>query len=67
MKWWKKTVEFLSEVRSEMRKVSFPSRDEVIGTTVVVIITSFIFAVWLWGADLLIQRGYIVLIGVFSR
>ena len=67
MNWWKKLTEFLSEVRSEMRKVSFPSRDEVIGTTVVVIITSFIFAVWLWAADLVIQRGYIALIGVFNR
>jgi preprotein translocase subunit SecE len=56
--WWNRTKTFLSEVRSEMKKVSYPSRDEVVGTTVVVIVTSFIFAVFLWIADFLIIRGY---------
>jgi preprotein translocase subunit SecE len=49
---------FLSEVRAEMKKVSYPSRDEVMGTTAVVIVTSVIFAVFLWIADFLIIRGY---------
>jgi preprotein translocase subunit SecE len=66
MNWWKKSVEFLGEVRSEMRKVSFPTRDEVVGTTVVVIVTSAIFAVYLWVADYVIQKGYIGIIQVFS-
>jgi preprotein translocase subunit SecE len=61
-----KTQEFLSEVRSEMRKVSFPSRDEVVGTTVVVVITSVVFAFYLWVADFVIQKGYVAFIGVFS-
>ena len=47
---------FLSEVRVEMKKVSFPSRDEVVGTTVVVLVTSVIFAVYLWLADLVIVQ-----------
>jgi preprotein translocase subunit SecE len=47
---------FLREVRSEMAKVSFPSRDEVVGTTIVVLITSFIFAIYLWLADLVIVQ-----------
>ena len=45
MNWWNKAKEFLSEVRSEMRKVSFPTRDEVVATTIVVLVTSFVFAV----------------------
>jgi len=61
-----KSVEFLSEVRSEMRKVSFPTRDEVIGTTIIVVVTSAIFAVYLWAADLLIQKGYMSLVKVLS-
>jgi preprotein translocase subunit SecE len=48
--------EFFSEVKAEMKKVSFPSRDEVIGTTVVVLVTSVIFAVYLWLADLVIVQ-----------
>ena len=47
---------FLREVRSEMSKVSFPSRDEVVGTTIVVLVTSFIFAFYLWFADLIIVQ-----------
>jgi preprotein translocase subunit SecE len=64
--WWKKSTEFLGEVRSEMRKVTFPTRDEVVGTTIVVIVTSFIFAAYLWVADFLIQEGYVGIIKVFS-
>jgi preprotein translocase subunit SecE len=36
--------EFLKDVRSEMKKVVTPSRDEVQSTTIVVIATVFIFA-----------------------
>jgi len=64
--WWNKTVEFLSEVRSEMRKVSFPSKDEVVGTTIVVIVTSFVFAVFLFLADQLIVLGYQGLVKVLG-
>jgi preprotein translocase subunit SecE len=49
---------FLPEVKSEMKKVTFPSRDEVVGTTVVVIITSVIFAFYLWVSDIIIIRLY---------
>jgi preprotein translocase subunit SecE len=67
MNWWKRIREFLSETRSEMRKVSFPSRDEVVGTTVVVVVTSFVFAVYLYVADVIIQKGYVWIVQVFSR
>ena len=63
---WARFVTFLGEVRTEMRKVSFPTRDEVVGTTIVVIVTSVIFAIYLWIADLLIQQGYVGLIKVLS-
>jgi preprotein translocase subunit SecE len=56
--WFNKAKEFLAETRSEMRKVSFPTRDEVVGTTIVVVVTSFIFAAFLFLADQLIVLGY---------
>jgi len=65
--WIKKTRDFLAETRVEMRKVSFPSRDEVTATTIVVLITSFVFAVFLWMSDIVIQRGYVGIVKVFSR
>ena len=49
-----------------MRKVSFPSRDEVVGTTIVVIVTSVIFAVFLFAADQLIILGYEGLVKVLG-
>lgn len=63
---WEKTRTFLSEVRSEVRKVSFPSRDEVIATTTVVLIFSFIISVYLSITDVAISRGLAWIFGVFS-
>jgi preprotein translocase subunit SecE len=51
-------TEFLPEVASEMRKVTFPSRQEVFGTTGVVLVTSIIFAAFLWVVDMVVLRGY---------
>jgi len=44
-------VEFLKDVRSEMRKVISPSRAEVQSTTIVVLVTVFIFAAYFWVVD----------------
>ena len=38
--------EFLKDVRSEMRKVVWPGREDVQTTTIVVIVTVFIFAAY---------------------
>jgi preprotein translocase subunit SecE len=65
--WWNKAKEFLAEVRSELRKVSFPSRDEVVGTTIVVIVTSFIFSAFLFLADELIVYGYQGLVNLAQK
>jgi preprotein translocase subunit SecE len=64
--WFSKAKEFLSETRSEMRKVSYPSKDEVVGTTIVVIVTSFVFAVFLFGADKVITAAYQGLVKVLG-
>jgi preprotein translocase SecE subunit len=48
---------FLHEVRSELKKVTWPSRQEVSSTTVVVIATSIFFGFYLWGLDLLFSRA----------
>ena len=51
-------TEFIPEVRGEWKKVTSPSRPEVIQTTLVVLVTSVIFALYLWGADKIIQWLY---------
>ena len=50
-------AEFLREVRSEMRKVIWPSRTEVQSTTIVVLVTVFIFAAYFWLVDNIIGRA----------
>jgi len=54
---------FYGDVRNEMRKVTTPSRKEVEATTLVVIITVFIFGVYFWVVDGVIGRS---LDGVFK-
>ncbi len=48
---------FYGDVRNEMRKVTVPARKEVEATTIVVIITVFIFGVYFWIVDGVIGRS----------
>ena len=45
---------FLSEVRNELKRVTWPSQKEVYATTVVVIATSVFFGVYLFALDSLL-------------
>ena len=51
--WWGRSRRFLSEVRNETARVTWPSRKEVYATTLVVILTSIFFGVYLYGIDVL--------------
>ncbi|MYA29082.1 MAG: preprotein translocase subunit SecE [Nitrospira sp. SB0666_bin_27] len=46
-----KITEFLIEVRGELKKVSYPTRDETIGSSSVVIVFCFIMSLFLSMAD----------------
>jgi preprotein translocase subunit SecE len=50
-------MQFLNDVRSEMRKVVSPTREEVISTTGVVIATVFLFAAFFEVTDYVFQHG----------
>ena len=57
MKSWPLRIKaFYSDVRTEMKKVTTPSRKEVQATTVVVIITVFLFGAYFWVVDNTIAR-----------
>ena len=49
--------QFFIEVRLEMRKVSWPGRREVYGTTVVVIFAVFFFGAYLGLIDVVLRKG----------
>lgn len=46
-----KIITYFDETVIEMKKVTWPSKDEVRGSTVVVIITSIILAAFTFGVD----------------
>jgi len=50
--WWLSTKEFFRDTASEMKKVTWPTKNEVVGTTLVVIAATVLFAVFLWVCDL---------------
>ena len=52
-----RAADFLRDVRSEMRKVTTPSREEVRTTTTVVIITVFAFAAYFYLVDAVLSRA----------
>ena len=53
--WWGRSRRFLSEVRNELGRVTWPSRKEVYATTLVVILTSIFFGIYLYGIDLVLN------------
>jgi preprotein translocase subunit SecE len=60
------TREFLHDVRVEMKQVTWPSRDDVMSTTGVVIATVFFFGVFLWVVDILVNRGINYIFKIFG-
>jgi preprotein translocase subunit SecE len=46
-----KATAFLTNVRNELKKVTWPTRSETYGSTVVVIILVVVVAVFLWVVD----------------
>jgi len=64
--WPEKVKSFYNDVRTEMRKVTAPSWKEVRGTTAVVVITVFIFGVYFFVIDNVIQRGVNLLYSYFG-
>ncbi len=50
-----KFADFLIQVEAEMRKVSWPSKDELLRSSVVVIVVMLLLTVLLFGYDLILQ------------
>lgn len=52
-----KIISFFKEVRTELTKVTWPTRDEIIGSTVVTIIVSIILSVFIGIVDFALNQG----------
>ena len=49
--WFERARLYLSEVRNELKRVTWPSQKEVYATTVVVILVSIFFGLYLFALD----------------
>jgi preprotein translocase subunit SecE len=54
--WSQRTKQFYVDVRGELRKVSWPARQEVFGTTVVVVVAVFFFGFYLGLVDYILSN-----------
>lgn len=66
VRWYKRLGPFLKEVRAEVKKVTWPSRNEVYSTTIVVIMATLFFGFYLYVMDLLFSYVIKQLENLFS-
>ncbi len=52
---WKEFRDYFTDVRAEMKRVTWPGRMEIQGTTAMVIITTFLFGFYFWVCDGIFQ------------
>ena len=55
---------YWNETVAELGKVTWPSRDEVVGSTVVVVVVSTVMGFFIFGVDLLLAQGVSMLLGI---
>jgi preprotein translocase subunit SecE len=61
---WEKVSSFFKDVRGEFARVSWPTREELINSTSVVLVFSLVFAVFIGFFDLLISFIWRILLGI---
>jgi preprotein translocase subunit SecE len=59
-----KPRQFLKEVVAELRKVAWPSRKEVIGYSIVVLVSTIVISAMIFGMDFVFAKAIFALFGV---
>lgn len=59
----KQLINFVKEAKEELRKVTWPDRDEVTSFTIVVVITVIIISIFLWFIDTALMKLIKVVMG----
>ncbi len=54
---------FINQVKTEMKKVAWPSKQEIITSTVVVIVTTVILAIYIGACDVVLSKFVQLFIG----
>lgn len=66
MQWWNRLKTFFQEVVAETKKVTWPTKQEVLNTTTVVLAASFIFGIYLYFCDFVFLKVIQRIFGVFG-
>ena len=53
---FKKIIQFIKEVKQELKKVTWPNRREVINSTIVVLIATAVITIFLYVVDIGLDR-----------
>lgn len=53
---FKRIGDYLRGVRTEMAKVTWPSREQLIESTTITLVLSIVLAIFIFSADLIISR-----------
>ena len=65
--WFEGTKDYINELKLEMRRVTWPNRKQVQGTTAVVIFSVFAFAAYFEVVDSILSRGITAVFRVFTK
>ncbi|MGB2765397.1 MAG: preprotein translocase subunit SecE [Candidatus Aminicenantes bacterium] len=65
-RWYKRFFAFLREVKAELKKVTWPSKNEVYSTTIVVILAVFFFGFYLFFMDIIFSWVIKQIKGIFG-
>lgn len=52
-----KVIKFLKETRAELTKVTWPTRSEIIGSTIVTVVVSIIVSIFIGIVDFILDKG----------
>jgi preprotein translocase subunit SecE len=65
-KLFKRVGLFLADIKSELKKVTWPNKDDMQKTTIAVVIASVLFGVYLFGVDMIFSQMIDWIIGAFN-
>ena len=55
---------YWNETVAELEKVTWPSKDELVGSTIVTVVVSLILGFFIFGVDLMLARGVSAILGI---
>ena len=65
--WFEGTKDYVNDLKLEMRRVTWPNRKQVQGTTAVVIFSVFAFAAYFEVVDSILSRGVTAVFRIFTK